>query len=268
VCVSCVAPEHVGQPQCSPALPQPHHIPQPSTSAAWYDAQGSSSPGCRAVCGARGAQAATPPALAAAAPPSDPSRSFGHRQAGPLLPSAASAPPASRHHALHAHPRRPTHMKLVETQIQHWCVSAGGGCAAMWWLVHVSRAGGQGRHQRLVHLSLTPTGTAQKGLWTVAGRPHNHTAAVRRGAEHPTRQHTSPSIYTSLSLLVSLAYEDVGSAPCTPALPERRTSWQPARLCDGMSVVRRSSCGAAQARQASTSAGCSLTPAPGGHEAV
>jgi hypothetical protein len=50
------------------------------------------------------------PPSAAAPPPSDPSRSFGHRQAGPLLPSAASAPPASRQHALHPLTRRPTHM--------------------------------------------------------------------------------------------------------------------------------------------------------------
>jgi hypothetical protein len=89
-------------------------------------------------------------------------------------------------------------MKPAGPNSQHWCIPAGGGCAAMWWLVHVSRVGGQGLHQGLVHLSLTPTGTAQKGLWTVAGRPHNHTAAVRRGAEHPGHTPTRRTLYSSL----------------------------------------------------------------------
>jgi hypothetical protein len=89
----------------------------------------------------------------------------------------------------------------------------------MWWLVHVSRAGGQGLPQGLLHLSLTPTGTAQKGLWTVAGRPHNHTAAVRRGAEHPGHTPTRRTLYIFF-ISFSFALKDVGPAACTPALPD------------------------------------------------
>lgn len=165
----------------------------PSRSAAWYDAPGRPPPVVELRVERGVLRQGRPPPSPLLLPPQTPQGPSGIDRRAPCCPPPPLPLQLADTTRSTRRSRRPTHMKRTATE-PHCCVPAGGGCAAMWWLVHVSRAGGQGLHQGLLHLSLTPTGTAQKGLWTVAGRPHNHTAAVRRGAEHPTRQHAAPSI--------------------------------------------------------------------------